>query len=61
MSRLPGLRARLKERLREMAADDRGYTTETVIWIATLAALALAIGGLLGPKILAAAQDIVFQ
>lgn len=61
MSRLSVLRARLRARLRELAADDRGYTTETVIWTATLAALAVTIGALIGPNIIAAAKDIVFQ
>jgi type VI protein secretion system component VasF len=46
---------------RGLAADERGTTTENVIWIAALAALALAVVGLLGPQILAAAKSIVFQ
>lgn len=46
---------------RDLAADERGTTTENVIWIAALAALALAVVGLLGPQILAAAKSIVFQ
>jgi hypothetical protein len=40
---------------------DRGSTTENVIWIAFLAALALTVIGIFGPKILAAARSVVFQ
>jgi hypothetical protein len=52
---------RLTSAWRDLAADERGTTTENVIWIATLAALALAVAGLLGPQILAAAKSIVFH
>lgn len=40
---------------------DRGSTTENVIWIAALAALALAVIGIFGPQILDAAQSVVFE
>jgi hypothetical protein len=43
------------------AERDRGSTTENVIWIAALAALALAVIGIFGPAILAAARSVVFQ
>jgi hypothetical protein len=41
--------------------SDRGSTTENVIWIAFLAALALTVIGIFGPKILDAAKSVVFQ
>ncbi|MCT9080465.1 hypothetical protein [Streptomyces fulvoviolaceus] len=44
-----------------MAHDDRGVTTEHVIWIAGLAALALTIVGIFGPEITAAAKNVVFK
>lgn len=44
-----------------LAEDDRGVTTEHVIWIAFLAALALVVTALFGPKILAAARSVSFQ
>jgi hypothetical protein len=40
---------------------DRGSTTENVIWIAALAALALTIIGIFGPEILHAANRVVFE
>lgn len=52
---------RASARLRQLAADDRGVTTEHVIWIAFLAALALVVTALFGPKILAAARSVSFQ
>jgi hypothetical protein len=61
MDRLTLLWLRLTSRLRDLAEDDRGVTTEHVIWIAFLAALALVVTALVGPKILAAARSIKFQ
>lgn len=61
MSLLTTLWTRAQAKLRSLAEDDRGVTTEHVIWIAFLAALALAITALFGPKILAAAQSVTFQ
>lgn len=52
---------RASARLRDFAGDDRGVTTEHVIWIAFLAALALTVTALFGPKIMAAARSISFQ
>jgi hypothetical protein len=52
---------RTAARLRALAADDRGVTTEHVIWIAFLAALALTVTAIFGPKILAAARSVTFQ
>ncbi|ONH51362.1 hypothetical protein CcI49_36065 [Frankia sp. CcI49] len=40
---------------------DRGSTTEQVIWIAFLAALALTVIGIFGPQILEAARNVVFE
>jgi hypothetical protein len=40
---------------------DRGSTTENVIWIAFLAALALTVIGIFGPQILDAARSVVFK
>lgn len=61
MFRLVSLWTRIQQVLRSAAGDDGGVTTEYVIWIAFLAALALAITGLFGPKILAAAKSVTFQ
>lgn len=61
VSRLISLWARIESALRGLADDERGVTTEHVIWIAFLAALALAITALFGPKILAAAKSVTFQ
>jgi hypothetical protein len=61
MHLLISLWTRAATRWRSLAEDDRGVTTEHVIWIAFLAALALAITALFGPKILAAATSINFQ
>ncbi|CAM5731130.1 MULTISPECIES: hypothetical protein [Streptomyces] len=52
---------RLAARLRTLARDDRGYTSETVIWIALLSALALSVGALIGPEIVDAAHNIRFK
>ncbi|WP_055749906.1 MULTISPECIES: hypothetical protein [unclassified Frankia] len=41
--------------------QDRGSTTENVIWIAFFAALALAVIGIFGPQILDAARSVVFK
>ncbi|KPM56965.1 MULTISPECIES: hypothetical protein [Frankiaceae] len=40
---------------------DAGNTTEQVIWIAFLAALALTVIGIFGPEILEAARSVVFK
>lgn len=55
------LRSRVTTRVRSMLRDDRGVTTEQVIWIAFLAALALTVTGLFGPQILAAARSVTFK
>ncbi|WP_282794135.1 hypothetical protein [Streptomyces sp. CC224B] len=47
--------------LRALARDDRGMTSEHVIWIAFAAALALAVTGLFGPQIMAAARSVSFR
>jgi hypothetical protein len=60
MSLLNSLVTRSRSLLRSMAHDDRGVTTEHVIWIAGLAALALTIVGIFGPEITAAAKNVVF-
>ncbi|MFI0724347.1 hypothetical protein [Streptomyces sp. NPDC021224] len=61
MDLLTSLWTRLNTRLHGLAADDRGVTTEHVIWIAFLAALALTVTALFGPKILDAARNISFE
>ncbi len=58
---LTSLWIRFEAAVRRFADDERGVTTEHVIWIAALAALALTITALFGPKILAAAQAVSFQ
>ncbi|MEV0318135.1 hypothetical protein ACIBKX_07715 [Streptomyces sp. NPDC050658] len=58
------LRVRLSAPLRKLAKlsrDDRGVTTEQVIWIAFLAGLALTVTGLFGPQILEAARNVTFR
>ncbi|MGW8375397.1 hypothetical protein [Streptomyces sp. ODS28] len=55
------LMARLKAFARRIAHDDRGVTTEQVIWIAFLAATALAVTAYFGPQILAAAHSVKFK
>lgn len=60
-SRRDRIRTALVRAFRESACDDRGVTTEQVIWIAFLAALALTVTGLFGPQILAAARSVVFK
>ncbi|PWG13297.1 hypothetical protein DF268_11495 [Streptomyces sp. V2] len=41
--------------------DDRGVTTEYVIWIAGLATLALTVLGIFRPEIVAAAKNVVLK
>ncbi|MEU5001548.1 hypothetical protein [Streptomyces sp. NPDC021622] len=53
--------SRLPQKLAELARDDRGVTTEQVIWIAFLAGLALTVTGLFGPQILEAARSVTFR
>ncbi|WP_322770326.1 hypothetical protein [Frankia sp. Cr1] len=55
--------SRIYHRYRHMPPKerDRGSTTEQVIWIAFLAALALTVIGIFGPEILSAAKRIAFQ
>jgi len=47
--------------LRRLAGDDRGVTTEYVIWIAGLSALALAVLEIFRPEIVAAAKSVVLK
>ncbi|MFJ6901523.1 hypothetical protein [Streptomyces hokutonensis] len=61
MSPLNSLVARAQLFIRSIADDDRGVTTEHVIWIAALAALALTIVGIFGPEITSAAKNVVFS
>jgi len=55
--------SRIRDRYTKAPPDerDRGSTTENVIWIAFLAALALTVIGIFGPQILDAARSVVFQ
>lgn len=55
------LAANLVAVVRNLLADERGTTTENVIWIAGLAAIALGVVAWFGPQITAAAQSIVFK
>lgn len=61
MSLLNFLVTRARSLIRSLPNDDRGVTTEHVIWIAGLAALALTIVGIFGPEITAAAKSVVFK
>ncbi|MFG1667640.1 hypothetical protein [Streptomyces sp. Y7] len=58
---LRSARRHLSSGIRKVVRDDRGVTTEQVIWIAFLSALALTVTGLFGPQILAAAQRVTFK
>ncbi|MFM9442588.1 hypothetical protein [Streptomyces acidiscabies] len=53
--------SRLRALLRRLARDDRGVTTEYVIWIAGLATLALAVLEIFRPEIVAAAKSVVLK
>ncbi|MFJ3779790.1 hypothetical protein ACIPX0_49825 [Streptomyces sp. NPDC090075] len=61
MSQLNSLAHQIRLLIRRLAADDRGVTTEHVIWIAGLAALALTVVGIFGPEITSAAKSVVFK
>ncbi|WP_405537551.1 hypothetical protein OG787_32450 [Streptomyces sp. NBC_00075] len=61
MSLPHSLAARTRSLIHRLADDDRGVTTEHVIWIAGLSALALTIVGIFGPEITAAAKNVVFK
>lgn len=52
---------KLRSLQRQMVHNDRGYTSESVIWIALLSSLALAVGGIFGPEILDAARSVNFK
>ncbi len=60
-TRLAGLAGRARALLRRVRDDEAGNTTENVIWIAILAALALTVAGLFASRIWEAAQNVVFQ
>ena len=49
---------RLVGAARRVARDEQGYTTQTVIMTALLAALALAVGAIITTKVLAKANSI---
>lgn len=49
---------RLVGAARRAARDEQGYTTQTVIMTALLAALALAVGAIITTKVLAKANSI---
>ncbi|AXK35904.1 hypothetical protein DVA86_28110 [Streptomyces armeniacus] len=55
------IRARIAAALHELAHNDLGYTSETVIWTAVLSGLALTVGGIFGPEILDAARSVSFE
>ncbi|MGW7514143.1 hypothetical protein ACWGJ2_00925 [Streptomyces sp. NPDC054796] len=47
--------------LRTSAREDRGYTSEVVIWTATLTGLAMSIVAIWGPEILDAARSALWK
>ena len=59
-TRPPTLPSRVWTALRCIAADERGTTTENIIWIAGLAALAIAVLAIWGPEILSAVTQVQF-
>jgi hypothetical protein len=61
LTSLRSVRRHLTTVVRAAVRDDRGVTTEQVIWIAFLAGLALTVTGLFGPQILAAARSVTFK
>lgn len=61
MTLLNSLVTRARALLHSLAADDRGMTTEEVIWIAGLSALAITIVSMFGPEIIAAARNVTFS
>ncbi|WP_075737714.1 hypothetical protein [Streptomyces acidiscabies] len=62
MSLLNRTLSRARAALHRLAhGDDRGVTTEYVIWIGGLATLGLAILKIFSPEIIAAAKNVVFK
>ncbi|WP_329555232.1 hypothetical protein [Streptomyces sp. NBC_00696] len=61
MPLLNSLLTRARSLLHSLAADDRGMTTEEVIWIAGLSALAITVVTIFGPEIIAAARNVNFS
>lgn len=51
----------VQTRLRELARDERGTTTENIIWIAGLAAIAIAVIAIWGPDIMTAISKVKFS
>ncbi|UGQ10521.1 hypothetical protein LO772_27300 [Yinghuangia sp. ASG 101] len=49
---------RLRARIRELARDERGYSTETVLVTALLVALAIAVIGIIALKVTDKAKSI---
>ncbi|MFE0104481.1 hypothetical protein [Streptomyces sp. NPDC059009] len=47
--------------LHRLPFNDRGSASDNVIWIAFLAGIGLTVTGIFGPRILAAAQSVVFK
>lgn len=54
------VRARIQVVLRGLRHDDRGNTTENVIWIAGLASVALMVLAIWGPQIVSAINRVNF-
>ncbi len=61
VARLHLLAERLRLLARDRIKDERGSTTENVIWIAGLAAIAIAVIAFLGPAIMDAVHKIKFS
>lgn len=61
MSLLNFLVTRARSWLHNLAHDDRGMTSEEVIWIAGLSALAITVVTMFGPDIIAAADNVNFS
>ncbi len=52
------LAGQVRARLAVVRADERGYTTETVVLTAIMVLLAIAVGGIITVKVLAKANAI---
>ncbi|GLZ37878.1 hypothetical protein [Actinokineospora sp. NBRC 105648] len=50
-----------QDKLRVLARDERGTTTENIIWIAGLAAIAIAVIAIWGPNIMTAISKVKFS
>lgn len=51
----------IQTRLRDLSRDERGTTTENIIWIAGLASIAIAVIAIWGPDIMTAISKVKFS